>query len=81
MHRARLRDHDDPVSVQIGSPLLDTDGRTIDSLLLVEAASQATVEPFVADDSYQLARVYGSVSVHPFNWGLGDPAGRGARHG
>jgi hypothetical protein len=24
---------------------------------------------------------HGSVRVHPFNWGLGNPAGAGAKHG
>jgi uncharacterized protein YciI len=80
-HRARLRDHDHPVSVQVGGPLLDTDGRMIGSLLIVEATSKAAVEAFVAGDPYQLADVYGSVRVHPFNWGLGHPAGAGAKNG
>jgi uncharacterized protein len=80
-HRARLRDHDHPVSVQVGGPLLDAGGRMIGSLLVVEAASQAAVEAFVAGDPYQLSDVYGSVRVHPFNWGLGNPADAGARHG
>ena len=78
-HRARLRDHDHPVSVQVGGPLLDTDGRMIGSLLVVEAASAVAVEAFIAGDPYQLADVYRSVTVHPFNWGLGNPAG--AKHG
>ena len=80
-HRARLRDHDHPVSVQVGGPLLDADGRMIGSLPVAEAASVAAVEAFVAGDPYQLADVYGSVRVHPFNWGLGNPAGMGAKHG
>jgi uncharacterized protein len=81
VHRARLRDHDHPVSVQVGGPLLGADGRMIGSLLVVEAGSHAAVEAFVAGDPYQLADVYGSVRVHQFNWGLGNPADAGARHG
>jgi uncharacterized protein YciI len=80
-HRARLRDHDHPVSVQVGEPLLDADGRMIGSLVVVEAASKAAIEAFVADDPYQLADVYGSVRVHRFTWGLGNPAVAGAEHG
>jgi uncharacterized protein YciI len=67
--------------VQVGGPLLDADGRMIGSLLVVEAASAAAVEAFVGGDPYQLADLYGSVRVHPFNWGLGNPADAGARHG
>lgn len=73
-HRARLRDHDHPVSVQVGGPLIDADGRMIGSLLVVEAASALAVETFLAGDPYQLADVYGSVKVHRFDWGLGNPA-------
>lgn len=80
-HRARLREHDHPLSVQIGGPLLDADGRMIGTMLVVEAASAAAVESFVAGDPYQLADVYQSVTIHPFNWGLGNPADAGARHG
>jgi uncharacterized protein len=80
-HRARLRDHGHPVSVQVGGPLLDAEGRMIGSLLVVEAASASAVEAFVAGDPYQPADVYGSVRVHPFVWGLGSPAGTRAEHG
>jgi len=80
-HRARLRDHEHVVSVQVGGPLLDADGRMIGSLLIVEAASAEAVESFMAGDPYQLADVYASVRVHPFNWGLGNPADKGVGRG
>lgn len=73
-HRARLRDHGHPVSVQVGGPLLDDDGRMIGSLLVVEAASAPAVEAFLAGDPYQLADVYETVKVHRYDWGLGNPA-------
>jgi uncharacterized protein YciI len=80
-HRARLREHDHPVVVRVGGPLLDGDGAMIGSLLIVEAQSAAEVEKFVAEDPYVTADVYASVAIHPYNWGLGNPAIGGAIHG
>lgn len=73
-HRARLRAHDHPVSVRVAGPLTDAAGAMIGSLLVVEAETAAAVEAFVAGDPYVMAGVYGSVAVHPFLWGLGNPA-------
>jgi uncharacterized protein YciI len=80
-HRARLREHDHPVAVKIGGPLLDASGTMIGSLLVLEAETAAAVEKYVAQDPYVLADVYGSVVIHPFNWGLGNPAIGGAING
>jgi hypothetical protein len=70
-HRARLREHDHPVRVRIGGPLLDSDG-------VVEAESMDLVRRFVDQDPYARADVYASVAIHPFNWGLGNPSLQGA---
>lgn len=70
-HRARLREHDHPVRVRIGGPLLDSDG-------VVEAESMDLVRRFVDQDPYARADVYASVAIHPFNWGLGNPSPEGA---
>jgi uncharacterized protein YciI len=72
-HRARLREHDHPVAVKVGRPLLDAKATMIGSLLIVEAETAAAVEDFVAGP-YALADVYGSVDIHPFSGGLGNPA-------
>jgi uncharacterized protein len=80
-HRARLREHDHPVAVKVGGPLLDADGAMIGSLLIVEAETAAEVEKFLAGDPYVLADIYASLAIHPFNWGLGNPSIGGAIHG
>jgi uncharacterized protein YciI len=43
------------------------------SLLVVEADDIEAVRRFVAEDPYQLAKVYATVEVRPWNWGLGRP--------
>jgi uncharacterized protein len=73
-HRARLREHGHPVTVCIGGPLLDDTGKMIGTMLVVEAGTKQEVEAFVAGDPYVAAEVYGSIVVHPYNWGLGTPA-------
>jgi uncharacterized protein len=73
-HRARLREHEHPVTVRVGGPLLDDAGSMIGTMLIVEAATRQQVESFVAGDPYVFADVYGSVAIHPYNWGLGNPA-------
>ena len=73
-HRTRLREHDHPVTVRVGGPLLDDAGTMIGTMLIVEAATKQEVEAFIAGDPYLEADVYGSVAIHPYNWGLGNPA-------
>ncbi len=72
-HRARLREHDHPVTVHIGGPLLDDAGVMCGTMLVVEAAKPADVEAYLAGDPYTLAGVYGSVAIHGYRWGLGQP--------
>jgi len=77
-HRARLREHDLPVRVRIGGPLLDGNGGMIGTMLVVEAESMDLVRRFVDQDPYARADVYASVAIHPFNWGLRNPSLEGA---
>jgi len=72
-HRARLRQHDHPVTVRIGGPLLDDSDQMCGSMLVIEAAARADVQAYLAGDPYMLAGVYDQVSIHGFNWGLGQP--------
>ncbi len=72
-HRSRLRQHDHPVRVRIGGPLLDADGRMTGSMLVIEAADRGAVEAYLADDPYVLAGLYRAVAIHAFAWGLGQP--------
>ena len=72
-HRARLRQHDHPVRVRIGGPLLDNEGQMCGTMLVIEATDRAEVEDYLAKDPYMLAGVYQNVSLRAFNWGLGQP--------
>lgn len=72
-HRARLREHSHPLTVHVGGPLLDRKGEMCGTMLVVEAASRGDVESFVAGDPYARAEVYETVSIHAYNWGLGQP--------
>ena len=72
-HRERLRNHDAPLKVQIGGPLLDKAGQMCGSMLVIEAEDEATVRRYLDADPYSLAGVYESVQIHRFNWGLGQP--------
>ena len=77
-HRARLCEHDHPVRVMIGGPLLDDDGGMVGTMLVVEAESMDLVRRFVDQDPYVCTDVYASVAIHHFNWGLGNPSLEGA---
>ena len=74
-HRARLREPGvHPVKVVAGGPTLsESDASMNGSLLVIEAESIDAVRRFVAEDPYQLAGVYASVEVRPWQWGLGQP--------
>jgi uncharacterized protein len=77
-HRARLREHDHPIRVMIGGPLLGDDGGMAGTMLVVEAESMDLVRRFADLDPYARADVYASVAIHPFNWALGNPSPEGA---
>ncbi len=74
-HRARLRNPGEHrVKVLLGGPTLSEDAGAMNgSLLVVEADDIEAVRRFVAEDPYQLAQVYATVEVRPWNWGLGRP--------
>jgi uncharacterized protein YciI len=75
-HRARLREPGSHrVKVILGGPTLTESSAAMNgSLLVIEADDIEAVRCFVAEDPYQLAGVYASVEVRPWNWGLGQPA-------
>lgn len=72
-HRARLRAHDQPITVRIGGPLLNDEGQMCGTMLVIEAADREAVADYLAKDPYMLAGVYQKVSILAFNWGLGQP--------
>ena len=63
-HLAYLTTYKDKV-VQAG-PLLDTDGRSCGSLLLVEVADRAAAEGFAEGDPYAKAGLFESTLIRPF---------------
>lgn len=77
-HRARLRQHDHPVVVRIGGPLLGDDGAMIGTMLVIEAETKAQVQDYLAGDPYVVEALFQSMSITGFNWGLGLPE---AQHG
>jgi len=72
-HRARLRQHDHPVTVRIGGPLLDDEGAMIGTMLVIEADSRAQVEIYLAGDPYVVGDLFETLTVTGFSWGLGQP--------
>ena len=72
-HRVRLRQHDHPVAVHIGGPLLDEAGQMIGTMLVIEAESRAAVEAYLAGDPYMLEDLFATISITGFKWGLGQP--------
>jgi uncharacterized protein YciI len=72
-HRLYLRDPDPHrVRVLLGGPTLDAAGEAMNgTLLVVEAASLAEVEAFLADDPYAQAALFARVEVRPWHWTLG----------
>jgi uncharacterized protein YciI len=72
-HRARLRQHEHPVAVRIGGPLLDDAGQMVGTMLIVEAESRDQVEAYLAGDPYVVERLFVTMTVTGFNWGLGQP--------
>lgn len=72
-HRARLRQHDHPVAVRIGGPLLDDAGQMIGTMLVIEAETKAQVEAYMAGDPYLVEDLFRAVTITGFHWGLGQP--------
>lgn len=63
-HLAYLTTYKDKI-VQAG-PLLDTEGRSCGSLLLVDVADRAAAEGFAAGDPYAKAGLFESTLIRPY---------------
>jgi hypothetical protein len=68
-HRARLRDQDRPVAVNVGGPLLDGNGTMTSSLF---GGGVGDCRRFCRRGPVFLADAYASIAIHPFNWNLGN---------
>lgn len=49
-----------------GGPLLDSAGKSIGSLVIIEAEDQAAAESIAAEDPYVQAGLFETVSVRPY---------------
>lgn len=58
--------------VRLGGPLLEDDGSMAGSLLVVEADDLAAVEAFAAEDPYNKAGLFESVTIKGFKVVKGD---------
>jgi len=75
-HRQYLRDHNHPVNVVFGGPMLDQQAEDMNgTLLIIEAAELQHVDAFVQDDPYSLAGLFQNIEIRPWNWSLGKPEG------
>jgi uncharacterized protein YciI len=50
----------------VAGPVLNADGQSIGSLLIVEAENQAAAEAFAAADPYAKAGLFASVTIRPY---------------
>jgi hypothetical protein len=71
-HRAHIREPGHPAALVHGGPLLAEDGQAmIGTLLIVEAADQAAVEAFAADDPYAKAGLFAETRIARWAWSFG----------
>jgi uncharacterized protein YciI len=55
-------------------PFLEAEGKSIGSLVMIEAAGQAEAEAVAASDPYARAGLFDSVEVLPWTWVFNKPA-------
>jgi uncharacterized protein YciI len=58
--------------VRMAGPLLDTEGRMIGSVFLIEAESLAAVKAINAEDPYTKGGVFGRVTINETRWAIGE---------
>ena len=63
-HLAWLAEHE--ATVRLGGPLMDGEGRSTGSLLIVEAPDLAAATRWAAQDPYAAAGVFASTTVEPW---------------
>jgi uncharacterized protein len=58
--------------VRMAGPLLDSEGRMVGSLFLIEAESLAAAKAINAADPYSKAGVFGKVTINETRWAIGE---------
>ncbi len=62
--------------LKIAGPTLSEDGeRMTGSMLVIEAESRTDAEDWAAGDPYAKAGLFASVTIRPWRWTVGNPAG------
>lgn len=61
--------------VVLAGPYLDDEGNPLGSLIVVKADDKASAQALVDADPYNLAGVFESVAVRPWNWVFNAPEG------
>ena len=59
------------VRFQVGGPFLSENGAMIGSMLIVEAATRAAVDAFIADDPYGKAGLFACIEMRPWKITVG----------
>ncbi len=68
-HLDWLAEH--PDKVRLGGPWMDAQGRSVGSLLIVEAQTLEAAQAWAADDPYAQAGLFAQVTVEPWRLVVG----------
>lgn len=59
-------------ALRMAGPLIDSEGKMIGSVFLLEAESLAAAKAMNADDPYTKAGVFGRVTINETRWSIGE---------
>ncbi len=59
------------IPVKLGGPWMDAEGRSVGSLLIVDAADLAAARAWAAEDPYDKAGLFADVTVEPWRLVVG----------
>lgn len=63
-------------TLKVAGPLLDTEGKPLGSMLIIDCADQAAAEQWAALDPYARAGLFAQTEIYPWKWTLGALEGR-----
>jgi uncharacterized protein YciI len=61
-------------TLKFAGPFLGEDGKSIGSLVVVEAADAAQAKSIADSDPFAKGGLFESVEIHPWNWTFNNPA-------
>jgi uncharacterized protein len=62
-------------TLKIAGPLLDDDGKSMGSLVVIEAADKRAAEAILAEDPFAKVGLFASTEVRQWNWSFNKPQG------